>query len=412
MKSFFRNIIYIFFIFVPFLFLNNVCFADDFIEEIENNDLVETATETSIEPNILSSNAISIDRKTETILYEKDAYKKVPMASTTKIMTCLVALENSNLQDIVTVSEKASSIHGSTLANHKNDKIPMIDLLYGLMLRSGNDCAIAIAEHISGSVEEFSKLMNKKAKELNLKNTNFVTPHGLDDDNHYTTAYELAILTNHALKNDTFKNIVSSKTYSMTLNNYSKILNNTNELLGNVNGVYGVKTGFTFNAGRCLVSCCKRGDLDIIVVVLGANTKKIRTSDSRQLIEYVFKEYSYVNTYPIIENNFKKYKKIFENQIILEKTLDIPDINISSTQNYEFPFRKKDIQNLSTKIYTITKFSSNITKGEKVGILTLYNKDTPIYSIDIILSNTLTPNSLKYYYTYILKNYFKSIFFS
>ena len=411
MKSFLRNIIYIFFIIFLFFLLNTVCFADDFIEEIEDSDFIETATESSIEPNILSSNAVSIDRKTQTILYEKYAYKKVPMASTTKIMTCLIALEKSNLQEIVSISEKAASIHGSTLGIHKNDKIPMIDLLYGLMLRSGNDCAIAIAEHISGSVEEFAKLMNKKGKELNLKNTNFVTPHGLDDDNHYTTAYELAILTNHALKNDTFKTIVSTKTYTMTLNNYTKTLHNTNELLGNVIGVYGVKTGFTFNAGRCLVSCCKRGDLDIIVVVLGANTKKIRTSDSSNLIEYIFKEYSYVNTYPIIENNFKKYKEILKNQIILEKTSDIPDINIlQSTKNYELPLKSKDLQNLSTKIYTITKFSSDIKKDEKIGVLTLYNKDTPLYSLDIILANTLKSNSLKYYYTYILKNYFKSIF--
>lgn len=402
-------------IFLLFLFsilLPIISFADDFIEEIENDDFLETTTEITKEPSVSSNNAIVIDRKTQTVLYEKSAYQKVAMASTTKIMTCIIALENSNLNDIVTISKEADSIHGSTVGIKANTKISMQDLLYGLMLRSGNDCAIAIAEHISGNVEKFANLMNEKASSLGLTNTHFVTPHGLDDDNHYTTAYELAILTNYAIKNPVFRKIVSTKNYTMSISGEQKQLSNTNELLGNLNGVYGVKTGFTFNAGRCLVSCAKRNELDIIVVVLGANTKKIRTIDSRNLIEYSFNKFHYFDTYTIIEKNFMEYKKYFENNYVLEKTTDIPIISIQNPSIYEYPLSQEEIFNLHTKIYTFTKFSPDISKGNKIGTITLYTDNKILYSLDIILENNLKKNTSIFYCKNILKNYFKSILFT
>ena len=178
--------------------------------------------------NVNSKNVIAIDRKSLSILFEKNGNNSIPMASTTKIMTCIVALENSSLDSIVTVSKEASKINGSTLGLHSDQKITMNDLLYGLMLRSGNDCAIAIAEYISGSVENFAVLMNNKAKELNLSKTNFVTPHGLDNKNHYTSAYDLAILTDYALKNDKFKEIVSTKSTTITIDNQTRSIQNTN----------------------------------------------------------------------------------------------------------------------------------------------------------------------------------------
>ena len=159
----------------------------------------------------------------------------------------------------------------------------------------GNDCAVAISEHISGSVEEFSKLMNAKAQQLGLIHTHFVTPHGLDDPNHYTTAYELALLTNYALKNEKFREIVGTKTTTISIGDYSRTISNTNELLSNFEGVYGVKTGFTFNAGRCLVSSCNRNGMDIIVVVLGADTKNFRTSDSIKVINYIYDNFKYID---------------------------------------------------------------------------------------------------------------------
>lgn len=259
------------------LILSTTCLADDILPENDTDTFLETSTDSVDalkEPTTNSKYNIAIDRKSLTILYEKNAYKEVPMASTTKIMTAILVLENCDLSETVEFSKEAANVRGSCLEVSTGTKMSMNDVLYGLMMRSGNDCAVAIAEHISGSVEAFAELMNAKAQELNLTHTHFVTPHGLDDENHYTTAYELALLTDYALKNDKFKTIVGTKTTTIHINNTPRTIFNTNELLGNLNGVYGVKTGFTFNAGRCLVSSCKQGDMDIIVVVLRSRYQK------------------------------------------------------------------------------------------------------------------------------------------
>lgn len=387
------------------ILFTNITYADDLLdfEEINEYNFQETSSNSSNEPVTNSKNIVVIDRKTLNILYEKNAYNKVPMASTTKIMTCIIALENSKTNEIVTVSSKAASVTGSTLGLITDMKISMRDLLYGLMLRSGNDCAVAIAEHISGSIENFSILMNKKAKELGLTNTNFVTPHGLDDSNHYTTAYELALLTNYALKNDTFRQIVGTKATNILFNGYTRTISNTNELLGNLNGVYGVKTGFTFEAGRCLVSACKRNDLDIIVVVLGADTKKYRTQDSSNLINYVFNTYKYVDISSTINKAFSDYISYFENNYYLEKTTTSPILKLENLDNYLFPL-SNDI-NLKTKIYINNKFNYNMKEGSKVGTLYLYNKDNLLCSNNIIIQNKLIRNDWKYYFIKILKDF-------
>ena len=274
-----KFIIIIFFILC--LLTTNV-YAADIIEEHNPSDVVDVTAVATTEPKILSRHCIVMDRKTGTVLYEKDAYTKTAMASTTKILTAIVALENSSLQDEVTISKKAAGTGGSTLGITSNTKMTMESLLYGLLLRSGNDCAVAIAEYIGQNLDRFADLMNKKAEEIGLVNSHFVTPHGLDSDEHYTTAYDMAILTQYALQNEIFAQIVNTKQINIMAGNYSRHLNNTHELLGNVSGVYGVKTGFTGNAGRCLVTAVKRDNLDIIIVVLGADTKKIRTEDTQK----------------------------------------------------------------------------------------------------------------------------------
>ena len=273
--------LFILLIFVSFLLISPV-YADD--EEHDfSNDFYPVTSSTidtnNIAPTINSRAAIVYERSSGTILYSKSENEKRKMASTTKIMTAIVVLEHSNLSDIVTVSAKAASTGGSRLGLHSDDKISIHDLLYGLLLCSGNDAAIALAESVGGDVENFANLMNQKANDLGLNSTHFITPHGLDNDEHYTTAYELAIITDYALKNDIFCSLVGTKTHTILINNQPKTLSNTNELLGNLNGVYGVKTGFTNGANRCLVTSTKRGNMDLICIVLGADTKKDRTKD-------------------------------------------------------------------------------------------------------------------------------------
>lgn len=386
---------------ILFIILFNIFFANIFTFNVvfaNQNSALKL-------PSVNSKNIIVLDRKTLLPLYEKNAYQKTAMASTTKILTCIIALENSKKTDIVTVSQKASSISGSCLGLNSNTKISMNDLLYGLMLRSGNDCAIAIAEHISGSIEEFSNLMNQKAFELGLFNSNFITPHGLDNENHYTTAYDLALLTNYALKNADFKKIVSTKRATISYNNSTAEISNTNELLGNLNGVYGVKTGFTFEAGRCLVSACKRDSLDIIVVVLGADTKSIRTKDSKNLINYIFENYEYINVADIINNSFDKYLSCFNRIYKLEKTCTVPKLSLELLGNYDFPLLKEDVSNINTKIYTLTNFNSSLLAGNIVGKIELYNKETLLCSANIILENELLPNNWCFYFKKILSFY-------
>ena len=230
--------------------------------------------------NLNSRSCVVIDRLAQSILYGKNEKNKVKMASTTKIMTAIIVLENSSLDTTVEASKKAAGTGGSRLGLKTGDKITIRDLMYGLMLCSGNDAAVCLAESVGGSIEGFSELMNTKAQELELHNTHFESPHGLDSDQHYTTAYELALLSDYALKNPTFLNIVGTKNHTVTINGTPKTLSNTNELLGNLDGVYGIKTGFTNGANRCLVTACKRGNMDIICVVLGADTKNFRTKDS------------------------------------------------------------------------------------------------------------------------------------
>ena len=263
------------------------CFSYNYLESDKNDNLLSTSSSLNETPTINARHSVILDRSSKTVLYGKCENEKCKMASTTKIMTCLIVLENcNNLDQIITVSKKAAGTGGSRLGLKTNDQITIKNLLYGLMMVSGNDAAVALAESVAGSVEDFAILMNKKAEKIGLISTHFVTPHGLDTEEHYTTAYELAILTDYALSNDTFLKIVQTQNYTININGYSKNLNNTNELLGYLDGVYGVKTGFTNGANRCLVTACKRGNLDIISVVLGSDTKKDRTQDTWSIFRY------------------------------------------------------------------------------------------------------------------------------
>lgn len=394
-------------IFLFLLLLIKPSFCDDF-ESNEINDIsfkktYDTSTN-SKSINTFSKNIIAIDRKTLTVLYDKNAYQKTAMASTTKIMTCIVALENSSLSEKVKISKSSANVKGSCLGLKENSEIVMSDLLYGLMLRSGNDCAIAIAEHISGNVQNYIDLMNNKALDIGLSNTHFSTPHGLDDENHYTTAYDLAILTNYALNNQMFRQIVSTQNYTIVLNGNSKNIINTNELL-NYDGIYGVKTGFTFNAGRCLVTSYKNNDFDIIIVVLGANTKKIRGQDTLNIINYIMSNYKYIDISSIIQESFDNYNENFLNTLFLEKTQDKPIIRLDDDFEHSLPLKTDGTLKLETKIYMPNKLSPKIGIDKPIGKLYVYNNSTLLSDIDIYLENELKRNSWKYYFKYFLNCY-------
>ena len=315
-----KKILYSILIFLLILLNFSTVCADDVDNEVDFEDTIEvTASNVSELPKTNSRRYIVYDRISKSMIIGKNEDVKSAMASTTKIMTTIVILEKADLNEKVTVSAKAGGTGGSRLGLKRGDKASVRDLLYGLMLRSGNDAAVALAEHVGGSVKGFAELMNEKAIELGLTNTHFVTPHGLDDANHYTTALELAKLTDYAMNNETFAKIVGTKSTTIYINNQSRQINNTNELLGVLNGVVGVKTGFTNNAGRCLVTETKRNNMDIITIVLGADTKKDRTKDSVNLIEYTFSKYKMYNLEEQIIKEFNKWKNINEKRILIIK---------------------------------------------------------------------------------------------
>lgn len=403
------SIIFIIIFFICSINVNYV-FADDEDEEdingIELQQLiVESAAKPTDGPQINARAAIIYDRTSKKIMWGKNENDKKAMASTTKIMTAIVVLENSDLSDIVEVSKKAANTGGSRLKINTGDKISVRDLLYGLMLRSGNDAAVALAEYVGGSLEGFAILMNNKAKELGLKDTNFVTPHGLDDNNHYTTAYELAIITDYALDNENFAKIVNTKNCDITINGVSRNISNTNELLGNLNGVNGVKTGFTGNAGRCLVTSCTRDGNQIITIVLGCDTKKQRTSDSTKLIEYAFNNYERVNLEEIIQKEFENWKQINNSRIYINKaTSQSIKLGLDEIKNKIIPIKNGEQKNINIEINAIYTYEAPLLQNTKMGNLVVKKNNEVIEIVDIICERDVSKKNIIDYFNLFLYN--------
>ena len=340
-------------------------------EEVDVREIQEEvlATSSNVEEMELNSRiALIYDRASGRILYEKNGNKQTPMASTTKIMTAIVVLENANLKDTVTITSKAAGTGGSRLGLKKNDKITVNDLLYGLLLRSGNDAAVALAIHIGGSIDGFAKMMNDKAKEMGLTNSHFVVPHGLDNEGHYTTAYELAKMADYALNIAKFKEIVSTKSTTIYINGYAKAINNTNQLLGSISGVYGVKTGFTNGAGRCLVSSCKRDDLDIITVIIGADTTKMRTADTIKLIQYAYENFEIINIKEIVDRKLEQWLDVNQGRIYVNKGIKNNVKLLLDELDFEtMAVKKTDVDKVEIEVNSIFYLEAPVSKNQVIG---------------------------------------------
>ena len=232
-----------------------------------------------------AKSAVLYDTKSEVFIFEKNANTRLSMASTTKIMTAIVVLENADIDTTVIVDDRAIGVEGSSIYLEKGEEITIKALLYALMLRSANDAAEALAYEICGSIEAFSDLMNEKANSLGLKDTNFKNPHGLDAENHYTTAHDLAIISTEAIKNPVLRDISSTKKIEIESSVGSRILVNHNKLLTLYDGCIGIKTGYTKKSGRSLVSAAKKGDTTLICVTINAPDD---WNDHKKLLNYGF----------------------------------------------------------------------------------------------------------------------------
>lgn len=255
-------------------------------------------------PGTHAQSAVLIDGLSGAVLYSKNSSACMNMASTTKIMTAMVVLENMSLDTVVTVPKDATPVEGSSIYLRENEKITVETLLYGLMLESGNDAAHTLAIACSGSIEEFAALMNETAKKIGLSSTSFANPHGLSAENHYTTAYELAYITYIAMQNPIFRQIVSTKSMvAPSLDGeFTRYFSNHNKLLRIYDGAVGVKTGYTKAAGRCLVSAAEKDGKRFIAVTLNDGND---WNDHMNMLDYAFGHYDTVCIAP--ENSFAAY---------------------------------------------------------------------------------------------------------
>lgn len=329
-----------------------------------------------IKLNVSARCAIAMDSKTKRVLFEKNAYTIVPMASTTKIVTALVALKYGDLEKKVVISDKAANIHGSTVGYRKGEMISIKELLYGLMFKSGNDAAIALAEGIGGSIEGFCKLMNEYGKRIGLLDSSFESPHGLDSLNHYSTAYDLAIVTAKAKEENLFNEIVGCKDLNGKDIGFTRDYHNINKILWQVPSATGVKTGYTGGAGKCLVSSFKIKGSEIIVVVLNCPN---RWEESKKINDYISKQFD--------------FKTLVKEK---EKLCDVKIKN--STKKIEV-FNPKDIvvpiKNNADYKYTVNIYKNlnKVTDKNPIGILKVYENEEEIYNEVIYATESVTPKA-------------------
>ncbi|HWJ79984.1 MAG TPA: D-alanyl-D-alanine carboxypeptidase family protein [Niallia sp.] len=344
---------------------------------------------------VSANSAILMEQDSGRVIFEKDAYTQRRIASITKIMTAILAVESGKLDETVKVSDRAIRAEGSSIYLKAGEKIKLEDLVYGLMLRSGNDAAIAIAETVGGSIEGFVYLMNQKAEEIGMKNTHFANPHGLDDhEDHYSTAYDMAILTRYAMQNDTYKKIAGTKTYRSESSNdeWDRVWKNKNKLLTSLYEYStGGKTGYTIRAKRTLVSTAEKDGVSYIAVTLNDPND---WDDHIKMFETAFKQYKKVQV--MEDGTIKAIKdKFYKNKVYL-------------SSEFEYPITEKEKDGFKVE-YKLSKVKKNWKKDEEnvpdiVGEAKIYLNEKLISSEPIHFKHEPKKESKG------IVDYFKSIF--
>ena len=309
-----------------------------------------------------AASAIVIDADTLEVLFQKNADEKRSIASTTKILPSLIACESGKLEDTVNITWDMVNTHGSLLGLRENDKITLYDLVAGMLLPSGNDAANAVAIYLAGSLEDFAAVMNKKAAELGMNDSLFVTPSGLDEGNHHSTARDMAVLTANALKNETFAGIFSMSSADVKINGEMHTIYNHNRLLQELDGCIGGKTGFTDKAGRCLVSAAEKNGNTLVCVTLGAPDD---WNDHKKLYEKCF--------------------AMYENQTF-SGSVDVPVVG--GTKDIIKCSYSVDVSVLNQNLVTVELYAfpfvySPVSSGETIGKAVIKYKEKEIRTVDI-----------------------------
>lgn len=345
--------------------------------------------ETEAAPSVGAGGAALMEVYSGRLLAEQNAHKRLPMASTTKIMTALLAIEHCALDEMVTVPTEAYGVEGSSMYLHEGEEILLSDLLYGLMLTSGNDAAVAIACHVAGNVETFAELMNARAQEIGCTDTNFVTPNGLPDDRHYTSAYDLCLIAATALQNETFRQIVGTTYHKTESGDVTRTLKNKNKTLWQYEGGNGVKTGYTKAAGRCLAFSAEREGTMLVGVVLNCPDM---WNDAFDLLDYGFEMYQTQTlvdagscvAYAGVSGGTKKGLAIYTKEAIL------------------YPLARDDSDVIEWRLECEETLSAPVTAGQVAGRLTLLVNGEEAAGTDLVTAEAVAVADLAYYWNKIL----------
>lgn len=340
---------------------------------------------------VSAEGAILMEASTGRVLYASDADKRLPMASTTKVMTALLAIERYEADAIVVVPKEAVGVEGSSLYLKEGERIRMIDLVYGLMLASGNDAAVAIALSVCGSVEDFAALMNEKAASLGLYHTQFVTPNGLHDDAHYTTARDLAVLTCHALKNPVFRTIVSTQYHQTEGGSVTRTFKNKNRLLWEYEGANGVKTGYTQIAGKCLVFSAERDGMQLVGVVLDCPAM---WNAAEVLLELGFSEYEMV---PVLDPK--------STLLLPVKNGEKSFLSVAPKQSILVPLRKDGSESVTVSVSLPTMVQAPVAKALPVGTVTVLLEQEPIFSVPLFTQERVAERTFLTYLRSMVSGY-------
>lgn len=336
----------------------------------------------SAEPQLGAEAALIMDAANGQVLYEKNGNRSMYPASTTKILTAIIALEKTEPDDIVTVTREACLVDGSRIGLQEGERITMENLLYALMLESANDAAVAIADHIAGSVPEFAVMMNEKVKSLGASSSNFVNPNGLPNDEHFTTARDLAVISRYAMKNPEFRELVSTKSKVISRPTADRSKGPPQEHLWNLNkhlrlyeGATGIKTGYTTVAGECLVASAEREGRELIAVVLRSQGTD-RFTDARTLLDYGFSQFepkTLVETREKISSSEVKYGS--------------GNVTLIAAQGFSYSFPVDGSENISRRVEMTDKLKAPIARGEKLGELVLSNNGAELGRVDLVAAN-------------------------
>jgi D-alanyl-D-alanine carboxypeptidase (penicillin-binding protein 5/6) len=350
---------------------------------------------------IQSKAALLMDYETGTVLYEKNAHEKLPVASITKIMTLLLAMEaiedgRLKLDDPVHVSEYAASMGGSTVFLAPGETFPVSTILESIIVASANDGSVALAEKIYGSHELFVQKMNERAQQLGMKNTHFVNCTGLPAENHYTTAYDVALMSRELLKHPLF--FKWSTIWLDYMRDGQTMLVNTNRLVRFYEGCDGVKTGYTEEAGHCISATAKRGNLRLIAVILGAPTSQVRFSEASKLLDYGFANYESVL--------LVKKGQIVQNEIPVTggKTSKIMGL---AADNLSLLLSKGDSKEFTKDVQIPAPLRAPINQGQKIGVLTVKRDGKEVGKVDIVAGESVEVAGVFDYFSRIFNNWLK-----